>query len=653
MNGPKGGVIVRVDGEEVLVLNEALLTDRPARLLFSSLLGGKAIDGGWRIPRRRASVSSLVIRVNNFLESKGWTVTREGIVDVEVQRQVERKRSFARTREKATEFREGVAAVDAAAVQGALRAFGWSEDARKLKPHQTRAVLHGLTSINGANFSVPGAGKTATTLAVAAAHLHSGTIDAVLVVGPLSSFAPWESETRAALPRVVAVRRVRGTASERRSAYAAAGARQILLTSYASAAADKTSLIELCKRMKVMLVVDESHRIKRFKGGLWAPALIEIARHAVVRFVLSGTPMPQSGRDLYAQLNVLWPDGDLTGPRDAFAVRVERHFPQVLQEVVPFVSRTSKAELGLPPYEVKRHEVEMARVQTDVYELIESRFRKGVENAASWQEKIDALRRARPIRLLQAAANPDLLNRIDSYYGLPRVESANPTLLDRLSRYKGAELPAKSAYAIELIRKIAEEGGKVVCWSNFVPNLDSFTALVVEQLGIPAYQIDGRVPAGDDSGADDPSSPRLIPESDTRERIIEQFLGGDGPAVLVTNPASTSESISLHRSCRNAIYLDRTYDCALFLQSIDRIHRLGLPPDAKVTVHILLATASGQKTIDHLADASLRRKEAAMRQLLEGAELKPMELGATPLETAEGDIEDLAILLRYLLGEEG
>ena len=36
--------------------------------------------------------------------------------------------------------------------------------------------------------------------------------------------------------------------------------------------------------------------------------------------------MPQSGRDLFSQLNVLWPDGLLTGTRDAFASEVENQF---------------------------------------------------------------------------------------------------------------------------------------------------------------------------------------------------------------------------------------------------------------------------------------------------------------------------------------
>jgi len=117
---------------------------------------------------------------------------------------------------------------------------------------------------------------------------------------------------------------------------------------------------------------------------------------------------------------------------------------------------------------------------------------------------------------------------------------------------------------------------------------------------------DGRVPVGTDALRDDPNEGDERPgEEDTREAIIQRFLSREGPAMLVTNPTSCSESISLHSSCHNGIYLDRTYDCVLFLQSIDRIHRLGLPPDAKVAIHILLATFDGEPTIDHLVDTSL------------------------------------------------
>ena len=196
-------------------------------------------------------------------------------------------------------------------------------------------------------------------------------------------------------------------------------------------------------------------------------------------------------------------------------------------------------------------------------------------------------------------------------------------------------------------------GYQVVCWSNFISNLDQFARYVRDRLPAPVFQVDGRIPVGDEAEYDDPTPGNGHPqELETRESIISRFLGRVGPAVLVTNPASCSESISLHHGCHNAIYLDRTYDAALFLQSVDRIHRLGLSPDATVSIHIIRSTLDGMPTIDHLVEASLQRKEDRMRRLLQGAELAPLAQHVDPSIAADGDEKDLGELLRYLLGEE-
>ena len=42
-----------------------------------------------------------------------------------------------------------------------------------------------------------------------------------------------------------------------------------------------------------------------------------------------------------------------------------------------------------------------------------------------------------------------------------------------------------------------------------------------------------------------------------------------------------------------------------------------------------------------------------MKRLLEGAEVAPIALDTDPLRDAQGDDDDLAALLRYLLGESG
>jgi SNF2 family DNA or RNA helicase len=637
---------IDVDGTDILVSGDSDLHSRSARRFFHAVLGGRLAEDGWRVPCRSKRAQDLVVRINAHLQQTGFTVTRGEVADRGVELELERRRSIERSRDEALAWRAGTSAIDEPSVLDALSAVGWNER-RALRPHQLRNVMHGLAAVNQANFSVPGAGKTVTALAIACVQRQAANISAVLVVGPLACFEPWETESAAAVDGLFRVARVRGTATQRRAMYATASRDDLLLVSYATAAADRISIKAMCERLDVMLIVDESHRIKRFAGGVWAPALAEIAELARVRMILSGTPMPNSPRDLFSQLNVLWPGGLLTGSRTDFANRVSRGVDRVLPGILPFTIRTAKAELGLPPYEVLRHDVPMVDTQAEIYEMILHRLQSAVADADTWEDKLDALRRGRPIRLLQVASNPGLLNHPDDHFRIASATGENLTLMQRLARFDLDDRPCKSVRALELVAPILEHGDKVVVWSNFLRNLDSFRGLATTELGATVFQVDGRVPTADDPSEDRSASE--LPDDDTRERRIEEFLNTNGAAILVANPATCSESISLHRACQTAVYLDRTYDAALFLQSIDRIHRLGLRPDADVKIHLLHATHNGEGSIDHLVDASLLSKQAAMEELLGGAELHPLEQDA---RDAEGDETELQRLLRYLIGAE-
>ena len=149
---------------------------------------------------------------------------------------LERRRSFERTAAAAREWKAGKVAVTEAELEETLRQFGWS-DARKLRDHQRSGATHAITAGNSANFSVPGSGKTTTALAVAASHMAAGTVDLILVVGPLACFEPWETETYAALPGKLTVTRVRGTQEQRAELYARARSDSIFLVGYQAATA--------------------------------------------------------------------------------------------------------------------------------------------------------------------------------------------------------------------------------------------------------------------------------------------------------------------------------------------------------------------------------------------------------------------------------
>jgi SNF2 family DNA or RNA helicase len=640
------GVVVEVSG--------ASLDSRQLRLFFRGILGGEFAEDVWRMPTRGADGNDLVARIARRLGQAGLSVEAQSDeADLALKHEIERVRSFARAHHAgevvlALEDHPDVLVPDEARLLEVLDQFGWNSAERMLRPHQMQGLLHGVTVVNAANFSVPGAGKTATALAVVAAHMALNHIDAVVVVGPLAAFRPWEHETRAALPGKLRVSRVRGSQRGKRiSMWREVRPGQVLLCSYATAAGDRSEIERLCRRLRVMLIVDESHRVKRFNGGLWATALMQIARVARVRMILTGTPMPQSPLDLWSQFNILWPGEEATGSRLSFRARADGDFKSLIRSIEPFYIRTPKSALGLSPPRIVSHRVEMDTVQRQIYELIVSRLRRSIPDRARWQDKIDALRRARPMRLIQAASNPDLLNSDDGFYNVPALDIPSATLMERLHRYRWqGELPTKFRWALEKLEELSIAGNKCVVWTNFVRNVDQFTALARERIGVPVYSVDGRVVSSDDDGPSDELD-------ETRERRIDLFLQEEGSSILVANPAACGESISLHSHCHTAIYLDRTYDCARWLQSIDRIHRLGLPEDVIVEIHLPETVVDGTPTIDGLIEAALTQKAVAMSMLLEGAELRGAQApGQDSLAVAQGSYEDLDALLRYLLGEK-
>ena len=58
-------------------------------------------------------------------------------------------------------------------------------------------------------------------------------------------------------------------------------------------------------------------------------------------------------------------------------------------------------------------------------------------------------------------------------------------------------------------------------------------------------------------------------------------------SVLITNPHTLGESISLHKVCHQAVYLEYDFNLVHFSQSKDRIHRLGLSENEKTNYYFM------------------------------------------------------------------
>lgn len=482
---------------------------------------------------------------------------------------------------------------------------------RKLLPHQQKGVLKALTVRNPADFSVPGSGKTQVALSVFAAFKKQKIVRGLFVIGPPSSFVPWEEEYTSVFGSRPRVLRVKGSPKKRRTMLADTSRFDLILCSYHMADRERDSLAAAMVREQFFLVLDESHHVKNIELRPWGAAVLGLAPLASRRMILSGTPAPHSLRDLWTQFTFLWPSKVVLGSRSEFEQLAAgpSAVGRIKRALLPFFHRTKRTDLKLPNpvfrYELISH-AEIPPRQRLIIQLLELRTIQDAKRRGLADTNLDvlrALRRARIIRMLQAATNPALLTTISYELGDPsdpKLEE-DPSLAKLLRGYSRAEVPAKVRWAVNKIRELAGQGVKVVVWTSFIGNIKLLERLLKEFSPLLAY---GGVPAYEED---------VAPGFESREANIRLFKTSAHHPVLIANPGACSESISLHKACQHAIYMDRTFNCGQFLQSMDRINRVGMPPHSRAHYYVPLV----QCAIEQVLDRRLSERQKVLYALMD------------------------------------
>ena len=509
-----------------------------------------------------------------------------------------------------------------------------SRFSRPLRPFQQRDLARLLALDNGANFSVPGAGKTTVAYAAYEAERVAGRVERLLVVAPLSAFGSWRDEADVCFSDPPVVGRFVGERIPNEV--------EVLLANYQRLDSGFDVLADWVTERPTMVLLDEAHRMKKGWGGTWGTACLNLAYLAARRDILTGTPAPQGPKDFVALVDFLWPGqarrilpaSVLVGepPVDAGS--------RVAAAIEPLFVRTSKAELALPSVEREAIVLPLEGLHRDVYMALKNRYAGKLALGRESQRNFRSMGRV-TMYLLEAATNPKLLTAGSKEHADPDVfqhppldiEAGTP-LAVALARFNKYHTPNKFKQLLRLIRQNAEQGRKTLVWSNFVRNLE----LLVPMLRIyePAL-IHGAVPA-------------VAPEGElSREVEISRFRHDADCMVLLANPAAMSEGISLHRQCHDAIYLERTFNAGQFLQSIDRIHRLGLKPDDETRITFLLT----EETIDMTVDDRVRVKAERLGEMLDDPALSTVALPneedyGTPID----DDLDVEALFAHLRGED-
>ena len=463
-----------------------------------------------------------------------------------------------------------------------------NEVARPLREAHLRAAYFQYEMMRAANFSVPGAGKTAMLLGVFA-YLNredcnpNEKLDRILVISPLNAFESWKKEFKTVFGEKKELRVIDAQNKRfKQQIKLQWSVSNLILVNYESLSSNLAMLKKVIDS-KTLLVFDEVHRIKN-PDGQRAQCALEIAKLPRYRYVLTGTPIPNKYTDIYNFLHILygneynsffgWDIGDLKNPK-------VREIKKINEKLYPFFWRTNKKDLKVP--DADEDIVKSTKPSVEQIKLAEAIY-------ANEKSSLAIL-----IRLIQASTNPELLNYSIDYDELMSFDD-DESISDRISGISKKEFydllgeeekfkshdyydeldvtsmgSPKFEKGIELVKKLTSEGKKVLVWGIFVNTITKIQKSLQEE-GIRVNLVYGGTP------------------KEERACLIDEFRDGD-VQVLVSNPQTLGESISLHQTVHDAVYFEYDFNLTHMLQSRDRIHRLGLEPN-QYTRYYYLQTES-------------------------------------------------------------
>ncbi|MGW2780540.1 DEAD/DEAH box helicase [Streptomyces populi] len=483
---------------------------------------------------------------------------------------------------------------------------GWQAD---LTSFQLRDIEALLSLGHGANFSVPGAGKTRTALAVFSALRERGEVRRLLVVCPKPAYEAWQFEGDVCFKEPLLTSVMDGGFPDPRS--------DVVLVNYERLAGSIGHLSEWLRSAPTMFVLDEAHRMKLGARGTYGAACLSLGPLARRRLILTGTPAPNGARDLESLLSFVWPGRGKQLVVEAVSGGDLAYASQALR---PLFTRTTKKELGLPPFEPVVRYVDLPPLHRELYDAL-----KG--DASARRGDLTSLGKA-AMRTLMAAISPALLAPGDTPYEalafqLPALDASDDdslhALLQRLPRH---ELSPKYEETVRIVAKNAQASRKTLIWTGFIRSQKTLEELLAPYA--PA-SVHGATP--------------------DREAELRRFREDPSCMVLISNPATLGEGISLHQVCHDAVYVDRDFMAGRFLQSLDRIHRLGLPPGTDTRVTVLAA----RRTIDEIVAARLEKKLRFLGSVLDDPAVR--QLGDLQEEETPGlgmDADDIHALLAHL-----
>jgi SNF2 family DNA or RNA helicase len=430
-----------------------------------------------------------------------------------------------------------------------------------------------------------GLGKTVQTLAHLALERQQGRLNRpALIVAPVSVIGNWQKEIRRFAPEL---RLLVLHGSKRRELFASMDRADVVVTGYPQLQLDSEALLA---REFSFLILDEAQTIKNPRAKV-----SQVARtlRAERRLCLTGTPMENHLGELWSLFDFLQPGllGDERQFQHQYRGPIEkngdsRRAQALTRRIAPFILRRTKDTVAkdLPAKTQIVESIVLDEQQRDFYDGIRLAMHQRVRDAIQQQglarsqiTVLDAL-----LKLRQACCDPRLTGAVDA--------STVPS--------------AKMEWLLTVLPELAQEGRRILLFSQFTSMLELIEAAVTE-LGIPYLVLTGS----------------------TRDRtpLVERFQAGAVPLFLISLKAGGT-GLNL-TAADTVIHFDPWWNPAAEAQATDRAHRIG--QDKPVFVYKLIAQNTVEERIMRLQEA----KQALANQLYTEANAAPLQLSAADLES--------------------
>jgi superfamily II DNA or RNA helicase len=433
---------------------------------------------------------------------------------------------------------------------------------QKLRPYQIQGAEWLLGKARGGLGALladeMGLGKTVQTLA--AIETLPGT---TLVVCPSSLVWNWKREAQRFLPDI-SVLALDGPDREKR--FATIPAHRLVVTSYALLRRD----IESYRGMTFSAVVlDEAQHIKNPDSQ---NAKAACALNAQSRFILTGTPVENSLRDLWSLFEFILPG--YLGSRQDFKERYEipllngergAVWNRLSRRLEPYLMRRRKQEIltELPAKIEQVIEVELSAAQKAAYTQLQQAARTQIDelrNQSSGAARMRALTAL--LRLRQACCDLRLLG----------IEDSPSSKLNAL---------------LELVGETIDGGHRALIFSQFTAMLDIIGG-ALEESEIAFCRLDGSTP--------------------NRQEVVDRFQNDEQVPLFLISLKAGGVGLNL-TAADTVIHFDPWWNPAVEAQATDRAHRIG---QQRIVTSIKLIAR------DTVEERVLRMQERK-RELLEGA----------------------------------